>query len=192
MSVDLRALNVPPGLASASRPQPGQYALARRARRNGTPRVLGQPISVLIVSDDLAERQRCATQLEGEDGVIVVGEAANEYEALAGVKQRPHVMLLDEALVIEHGGALVSLLRRASRRTRILLLTRGSSSKVVLEAICRGALGYLDTSEDRASLSRAVSALHAGQAWIPRSRVSDLVDCMVQLLPRPRGRRSGH
>jgi DNA-binding NarL/FixJ family response regulator len=190
MHLDGETSSVRPALTLVSHRPLSRHTGRRRLRAGGTARAVQRPIKVLIVSGDPTERERWTAALSSEDGVTIVGEASDAYDALVKVRQRPHVLLLDATLLSECGSVLVATLRRASRRTRILVLTRDTTSPLLLDALCRGAQGYIDTTESGTVLFKAVTALHAGEAWIPRSRVSDLVACLVQLAPKPRRRPS--
>jgi DNA-binding NarL/FixJ family response regulator len=160
-----------------------------RPRWLGSNRSRTKPLTVLVASPSDEDRKKWTDSLAGTDGISLAGEVHSAPEALDGLKRRPDVLLLDARLLVEHGTTLVTVIRRTSRRTRILLLAGDTAHSLLIEAMCRGAVGYVDQNAAAESLVKAVRVIHAGQVWIPRGRVSDLVDRLIQLAPRRVGHR---
>jgi DNA-binding NarL/FixJ family response regulator len=163
----------------------GSTGIVRKRRRwLGSDRTGTRTLSVLLASPGGDERKRCADSLIGTTGISLSGEATSASETLEGLKQRPDVLLLDARLLAEHGMTLIPIIRRTSRRTRILLLARDASQSLLVEAMCRGAMGFIEGNGAMGSLPKAIRVIHAGQVWMPRRMVSDLVDCLIRLAPR--------
>lgn len=140
------------------------------------------PISV-VIAGGLRELAFCRRLLEPERGIAVVGEVPNGLDALAAVARlRPRVLLLDfdrprlDALV-----ALPRIRLRSPRTKVILLRTRRTSETLILEALSRGARGYLDRAAVPTFLPKAVRAVDAGEAWVPRRMVSKILDRLMRL-----------
>lgn len=93
----------------------------------------------------------------------------------------PHILLLDMELCRQ---SLLSVIRKTSPRTRIILLVNGVSRKQILEALCLGARGYLDRSALGPFLLKAVRNVYAGECWVTRAMVGHLLDLLRRLAVR--------
>jgi DNA-binding NarL/FixJ family response regulator len=138
---------------------------------------MSAPIRVLIVDDHAVVREGLRTFLELQDGIEVVGEAANGEEALERVAdQRPDVVVMDLVMPKLDGvGAMRELQRRGSP-TRVLVLTSFLDDERLMPAIEAGAAGYLLKNVDPAELARAVRAAHAGEAMLDPGVAARLVE----------------
>lgn len=122
------------------------------------------PIRVLVVDDHAIVRQGIRQVLESEDGFLVVGEAGDGAEALAGAEAHlPDVVLLDVSLPGASGLEVARRLKRALPATRILMLSVYDNTEYVLEAVRAGADGYLLKDSAPAELRDALRAVHAGE-----------------------------
>jgi DNA-binding NarL/FixJ family response regulator len=147
-------------------------------RRADTPEQQSQetpPITVVIAGQRTDKRATCRQSFGAVSDIRVVGEAATLTETMTALKLRPRVLLLDVPLLREGGTAILPLIHRHSARSRVLLVADGDNSSDVLEAICCGAAGYVERDSVPSLLSKAVRAVAAGQAWIPRHVVGALV-----------------
>ncbi len=143
------------------------------------------PITVVIASHERASRAACLGHLQSEKGIRVVAEARSGLEALAVVRLKPHILVLDLSLFRGNGLLLLPVLRQRSPRTKVILLVGRVSEARILEALCQGALGYLGKEVLRAFLAKAIRAVEAGQAWVPRKMVGKITD---RLLVSPFGK----
>jgi two-component system, NarL family, response regulator len=153
------------------------------AHRNKAKRVTNmRPISVLIADRAKSGRATCRTLLEPEKGIRVVGEAASGLDAVTAAERlKPSILLLDLALFNGDGTVLLPVIRRKSPRTRVLLLTDDAPEAPTIEALSHGARGYLEKGALRTYLPRAVRAVGAGEAWVPRKMVGQLMARLAQL-----------
>ena len=140
------------------------------------------PISVVIAGRGKAARTTCRSLLEAERGIRVVGEAASGLDTATAVEQlQPSILLLDLGLFNADSTSLLPVIRRRSPRTRILLLAHRAPEARTLEALSLGALGYLEKGALRTHLPRAVRAVDAGEAWVPRKVVTTIMDYLARL-----------
>jgi DNA-binding NarL/FixJ family response regulator len=141
-----------------------------------------RPISVVIANRGKSGRRTCRTLLEPEKGIRVVGEAASGLDAVTAAERlKPSIMLLDLELFNGDGPALLPVIRRKSPLTRVLLLTDRGPEAPTLEALCHGARGYLERETLRTYLPRAVRAVGAGEAWVPRRMVTQIMARLSRL-----------
>ena len=139
-------------------------------------------ISIVIADRGKAGRAASRRLLEPEKDIRVVGEARSCLgAATAAEKLKPSIMLLDLALIDGDSTALLPVIRRKSPRTRVLLISDRTSDARTLEALSHGARGYLDKATLGTYLSRAVRAVNAGEAWVPRKMVAKIMDRLARL-----------
>jgi DNA-binding NarL/FixJ family response regulator len=103
-----------------------------------------QPIKVLIVDDHALFRQGVRNIIDPEDDFEAVGEAEDGTEALAKARElKPDLILID--IHMPHGNGLeaISAIKKELAGVRIIMLTVHDKDENLLEAIKRGAEGFL-------------------------------------------------
>jgi DNA-binding NarL/FixJ family response regulator len=136
------------------------------------------PLTTVLIADfEKAGRATCRRILQPEKKIKVVGEARSGVEALtAAAKLKPRVLLLDLSEGEDEGVSLVSTILEKCPKTRIILLSERPSDADILDGLSQGALGYLTKPVSSTNLRKAVRAVAAGQAWVPRMMVGRLLD----------------
>lgn len=147
-------------------------------------------ISVVIAARERASRTACVRILQPEKNIGVVAEASSSLEAVIAVATLiPRILLLDVGLSRRNGVALIPVLRQRSPRSKVILLVQRSSEAQILAALSRGAQGYLEMRVLPAFLAKAVRAVDAGEAWVPRKMVAKVVDRLARLTSQEATRR---
>ncbi len=101
-------------------------------------------IRVLIVDDDAASREALASQLAGEVGIQVTGQAGDGAQALAEAEgSSPDVVLMDLAMPVMDGVEATRRLTQEVPCVAVLVLAASADDKQLFPAIKCGALGYL-------------------------------------------------
>jgi two-component system response regulator DevR len=122
-----------------------------------------EPVRIVIVDDHAIVRRGLRSILEREDDLEVVGEASTATEALAVVGNcLPSVVLLDLKLSsVQHpeGLELCELLTQQYQGLGVLVLTTFLDDKLVVEAVQRGARGYVVKDVDTTELVCAIRAV---------------------------------
>lgn len=114
------------------------------------------PIRVLIADDHEAVRGGVAAILQTGDGIDVVAEAENGFDALAAChRERPHVALIDLRMPGTDGVWATERIT-AETATRVLVLTTYDSGELIASALAAGAHGYLLKSTSGSDLIDAV------------------------------------
>ncbi|SFP95999.1 two component transcriptional regulator, LuxR family [Geodermatophilus dictyosporus] len=126
------------------------------------------PIRLVIVDDHAIVRQGLRSILEREPDIEVVGEAATATDALDLVAAaRPHIVLLDLKLSAGSDVAGLSLCGELTARAPapgVLVVTTFLDERLVLEAIQRGARGYVLKDVDAVALVAAIRAVRRGES----------------------------
>ena len=144
------------------------------------------PIRVLIVDDQLLLRQSFQRLLELEDGISVVGVAANGEEALARLAELERAGTLPDVVLMDirmPGMGGVTATARVSERwpsVRVLILTTFDDQEYVVKGVSAGAKGYLLKDSSAADLLAAIRTVHAGGALLQPSVAAKLVAHLAQ------------
>jgi DNA-binding NarL/FixJ family response regulator len=151
------------------------------------------PIRVAVADDQALVRSGFLALLRSEDGIEVVGEAANGYEAVKVARaERPHVMLMDIRMPEMDGLEATRLITAdpGLGAVRILVLTTFDLDAYVHEALRAGASGFLLKDTLPGELLAAVRVVAAGDALlapsITRRLIEDFVSRPIQPLDDPR------
>jgi two-component system, NarL family, response regulator LiaR len=125
------------------------------------------PISVLIVDDHAVVREGLRTFLALQDGIEVVGEAADGREALAAeARLEPDVILMDLVMPVLDGVQAMCALHERGSRSHVIVLTSFLDDDRILPAIRAGAAGYLLKDVEPAELAAAVRGATGERAAI--------------------------
>lgn len=125
-------------------------------------------IRLVLVDDHAILREGLRSVLERQRGLVVVGEASSEAEAVAVVgATTPDVVLLDLKLSAgsEYEGlSLCATLSSAHPGIGLLVLTTFLDEDLVVRAVHAGARGYVVKDVDTTELVRAIRAISAGES----------------------------
>jgi DNA-binding NarL/FixJ family response regulator len=98
-------------------------------------------IRVLVVDDHPLVRTALSEVLDGEDGLVVVGECENGSQVVAAAARlRPDVICLDMSMPVMDGLAATEALRAARADVRIIVLTADSPEASTLAGVGADAL----------------------------------------------------
>lgn len=126
-----------------------------------------KPISVLVVDDHTLFRRGLIALLKQEEGVVVLGEAADASEALsAALTLQPDLILLDNHMPGMRGVDLLPELRRKVPGARVLMLTVSEDEQDLSEALRNGAQGYLLKTVDGEDLAAALIRTMRGESVV--------------------------
>jgi two-component system nitrate/nitrite response regulator NarL len=136
-------------------------------------------VRILIADDHTIFRKGLRSLLEAEPGFVVVGEAENGEEAVSVSRAvKPDVMLLDMAMPGASGMDALGELSRSPTLVKTIVLTAGIEKAEIVKALQLGAAGVVLKSCAPELLFKSVRSVMAGQHWIGREAVSDLVKAL--------------
>jgi two-component system LytT family response regulator len=154
-------LGVREGAPPAAPGEPPPSAVARASTPAGAPAMAPAPLRVLIVDDEAPARALLREYLGRAEGVVVVGECANGFEAVkAAAELAPELLFLDIQMPKLDGFEVLELL---GREVGVVFVT--AFDEHALRAFEVNAVDYLlkPVAEDRfkAALERARQRLQA-------------------------------
>ncbi|MGW4672254.1 response regulator [Streptomyces sp. NPDC004324] len=142
-------------------------------------------IRVALVDDQALMRAGFRALLDAEDGIEVVGEAADGEQGLALVRaRRPDVALVDVQMPVMSG---IEATRRIAAdpglsAVHVLILTNHGLDAYVFEALRAGADGFLLKDTEPADLLQAIEIVARGEALLSPSVTRTLI---AEFVARP-------
>jgi DNA-binding NarL/FixJ family response regulator len=122
---------------------------------------------VLIADDQALVRVGLRKILESEPELVVVGEAADGEDAVAGVSRlRPDLVLMDIRMPVLDGIEATRRITRAHPTTRVLMLTTFGLDSYVYEALRAGASGFMLKDAPPEEIAAAVRIVAGGDALL--------------------------
>jgi NarL family two-component system response regulator LiaR len=136
-------------------------------------------IRVLVIDDHAVVRQGLRSFLELQDGIEVVGDAADGRAGVAAAEElRPDVALVDLVMPELDGVAVLRAIRERVPGCRAIVLTSFLDDDKLLPALRAGAAGYLLKNAAPAEVVRAIRAAHAGEAILDPVVAARLVEAL--------------
>jgi DNA-binding NarL/FixJ family response regulator len=127
-------------------------------------------IHVLLVDDQTLIRQGIGMLLGIEDGIEVIGEAANGVEALAQVAAlHPDVVLMDVRMPEMDGVRATQEIHARWPELGVIILTTFEDEEYIFEGLKAGARGYLLKDISSEEMAEAVRVVAKGGALIQPS-----------------------
>lgn len=126
-----------------------------------------QEITVVLADDHNVIRTGLRAMLEAEDGLRVIGEAADAPAAQKLVRdRRPDVLVLDLQMPGAEPASDIPALREEVPATRIVVLTMQSDPRRARELLQAGASGYVLKQAAERQLTAAIRAAADGGSYI--------------------------
>ena len=139
--------------------------------------IVSQKIKVLTVDDHPLLREGIAAVIQGEDDILLVGEATNGQEAIEIFRTlRPDVTLMDLQMPVMSGIDAIKAIRREFPGARFVILTTYQGDIQALRAFQAGASGYLLKNMLRKELLDTIRTVHAGLKRIPPEIAAELAE----------------
>ncbi|MCB0915310.1 MAG: response regulator transcription factor [Actinobacteria bacterium] len=142
-------------------------------------------IRVLIVDDQALLRSALVNLLAAEEGIEVVGEAADGASAVESARRhRPDVVVMDVRMPGSDGiTATADIVGDPDlAQTRILILTTFEVEENIVGALRAGASGFLAKDADPGEIVRAIRVVASGDALLSPAATRSVVE---RLLAQP-------
>ena len=145
-------------------------------------------IRVVLVDDQALVRGGFRSILDRQDGIEVVGEAADGIEALTVCRrERPDVVCMDVRMPGMDGITATGRLMQEPASARVLVLTTFDLDRYVYDALRAGASGFLVKDAPPERLVAAVRAVAAGEELFAPTVLRRLVEAYVREPPDDAG-----
>lgn len=136
-------------------------------------------ISILIADDHSIIREGIKSVLGSHPGYKICAEAQNAEEALELVNEfKPDILLLDISMPKVSGLDIIQRVKRASSRTKIIIISVHKMGAYVIKALRRGVSGYINKENVVEELIPALSRVMNGKTYLASS-ISDYVTDMI-------------
>lgn len=140
-------------------------------------------IQVILADDHALIRAGLRMLVEAMEDVVVLGEAADGYEAIALVeKQRPHLVLMDIAMPGLNGLEATRRITKQWPAVKVVMLSMHQDEQYVRQALKMGASGYLLKDSATTELGLAMRAVHRGETYLSPAASKGVLSDYVQRL----------
>ena len=139
-------------------------------------------ITIAIVDDHAIFRDGLRKLLEAEGSFELVGEASDGVEAIELVRSlMPDVLLLDLNMPRLGGLDALSEVIKATPAVRAIILAASVDRREIVRALRLGARGIVLKSAATQLLYKCIQAVVAGEVWVGRESVPELVDALEEI-----------
>jgi DNA-binding NarL/FixJ family response regulator len=142
-------------------------------------------VGVLIADDQALVRAGFRMILEAEEGIEVVGEAADGREAVSETERlRPDLILMDVRMPEMDGiEATRRVLEATGYAPKVVMLTTFDMDEYVYDALCAGASGFLLKDVPPEQLVVGIRAVASGDALLAPSVTRRVIEEFVRRPP---------
>ena len=151
---------------SVSAQRPPVWANRSPAGTNGHSGKMRGHIKILLVDDHPVVRRGIGSCLAQHSHLLIAGEAADGFEAVAKAKELlPDIMLLDLDLPQMSGLAVAETLRKDLPNLKVLILSMYQRAEHLPRILQSGARGYVLKSASSEELVKAIETVIAGECY---------------------------
>jgi two-component system nitrate/nitrite response regulator NarL len=133
-------------------------------------------VRVLVADRHQLFREGLKLLLEVDPNIQVIGEASDGMEAAELARTlKPDVTLLDLSMLRCSASETLKLIQRLYSPARTIILVSKMDEDEILELLQEGACGFVLKESTGQLLRKSIHSVMAGQYWITRQGVSNLV-----------------
>jgi NarL family two-component system response regulator LiaR len=127
--------------------------------------------------------------LETDPEIEVVNIEKNTLESFMDSirKLLPHVILFASSEALPNIREICKAIREISKdqiKSQMLLLGNIPSHEEIVSLINVGARGYFDLNDPSGQLPEAIRVIHRGEIWLPRDKMSSIMDRIISVVGR--------
>jgi len=101
--------------------------------------------------------------------------------------QKPHVILFANSEMMPNIREIFKAIKEITKdhgQSQMILLGAIPSQEEIVGFINTGVRGYFDLNEDSKQLGEAIRVVHKGEIWLPRDKMSSIMDRIVSVVGR--------
>ena len=134
-------------------------------------------IRILLADDHKIFREGVRSILEKEQDMEVVGEAANGVEVIELIEQvEVDVLVLDIDIGTPNGIEITELISQNHPETKILILSMMGFHDFVIQALEKGAIGFLLKNTGKDEVLTAIRSVSKGDSYFSREVSAILIE----------------
>ena len=138
------------------------------------------PVRVLLVDDDKLMRAGLRAVFSVDEGIEVVGEAADGRAAIDSARRlKPHVVLMDVRMPEMDGITATRKLLEAAPEARVVIVTTFEEDDYVFGALAAGASGFLLKRTGPEELIEGIKTVADGEALLSPSVTRRVIERMA-------------
>ncbi|PWJ42878.1 response regulator transcription factor [Sediminitomix flava] len=120
-------------------------------------------INILLTDDHVIVRNGIKMLLENEKDIEVIDEASNGLESIAKYKElKPDIIVMDIQMPQMNGIEATTELKRLNPDVKILILSMHDDEEYILDAVNKGAMGYVLKDAGNEEFLRAIHTINNG------------------------------
>lgn len=144
-----------------------------------------EPARLVIADDHELARAGLRAMLAGQQGLEIIGEAANGREAqMLCSRLQPDLALIDVRMPEQDGLVTCRFIKQRCPATSVILVSMHEDSKDIVEAIKVGAAGYLLKDISQQELITCVQRVLSGESILDQELVTRLLLRLADQLDR--------
>jgi NarL family two-component system response regulator LiaR len=127
--------------------------------------------------------------LEADAGIEITNVEKNTIETFMDSikKLRPHVILFANTEPLPNMREICKAIKEISKlqsKSQLLILGSIPSHEEIVGLINAGARGYFDLTDPSSQLSEAIRVIYKGEIWLPRDKMSSIMDRIISVVGR--------
>jgi len=127
--------------------------------------------------------------LESDSGIEIANVEKNTIETfMESIKKlRPQVIVFANTEPLPNMREICKAIKEISRiqsKSQLLLLGSIPSHEEIVGLINAGARGYFDLTDPASHLSEAIRVINKGEIWLPRDKMSSIMDRIISVVGR--------
>ena len=127
--------------------------------------------------------------MEADPGIEISNVEKNTIESFMDSikKLRPHVILFANTEPLPNMREICKAIKEISKlqsKSQLLLLGSIPSHEEIVSLINAGARGYFDLTDPASQLSEAIRVIDKGEIWLPRDKMSSIMDRIISVVGR--------
>jgi len=140
-----------------------------------------EEIRILVADDHLIFREGLRKLLDSEDGLTIVGEAANGNDCVKLIaKLKPDILLLDLRMPDKDGLAVLEEVNFDSLPTRVIVLTAAEDDRDVVRAMRLGARGIVLKQSASDLLVKSIYKVYGGEIWLDNHMTAEVMKAFTK------------